>query len=91
MMMNTNAHRLIVHGLCFALGMQLIAGHNNTPIMHRRACGSDVHLEYNNPGAQWKAGCETEQSTAHLLELAQNHIASAVPAKHNGYTLSASE
>jgi len=56
----------------------------------RQACGSDVHLEYNNPDAQWTADCETEHSTAHPLELAQNHMASAAPAKNNGDTMSAS-
>ena len=78
------------HGLCFALGLQLIAGCNNIPKMQKQAYGSDVHLEYNNPDAQWMADCETEHSTAHPLELALNRIASAAPAKNNGYTMSTS-
>ena len=47
----------MLHGLCFELSLQLIAGRNNTPNMHRQACGSDAHLECNNPDAQLMADC----------------------------------
>ena len=76
----------VLHLACFAW----LAGHDGTPRMHRQACGSDVHLGYNNRDAQWTADCGTEHSTAHLLELAQHHEASAAPAKNNSDTMSAS-
>ena len=66
-----------------------LTSHDCMPRMHRQACGSDVHLEYNNPDAQWTADCETEHSTAHLQELA-HHVESAAPAKNNGDAMSAS-